>query len=1313
MGDDNRVKRKSKSNKKRQQETEKEVPTKDEDTSEQLDDLDATREQLKSMKKEYLANLHDLQSALDASKGHLQTNYELITALKHDKQKLVLETETLQRQFKEQSARLEKSMAERKQWETQNTSTDVDSRTFHKRMHELVEKEKVCEQESKRIHSRLEQAINTSEQCQMALRQATEQMEVENSKHMALRQDYQDHVDRLTSLNEALEKCKLQHIHSSEVIKEMNERYNNLKSEMKEHMDYRKQHEQEHVKTLEEQRKLDMTPKEYEEHMARQHNIHHSAITNLHVCNQKNETCLAASRDQNEYVQKLEDEIRKALKVLKSKTSTKSTNDQQHLDQLATLKEQEIVQLQQQVETMSRENENLREQTRNFEKHFDSDNELLQRHSRLKLQHEKALAFIDELKQSHKELRDRKLDVSTNLDQTNFALNESEEKMQQTAAEIRDLDSKGSALRDRISKCMYPGEKERLESQLDDLIRERDQMRQNIAQSTEEHAKLHKQMQDLVKENEDLKIIKQRFEMDAEQMQRIVTQSAEMNVELTNSRRLLDKKEKQLNLLSNQLSAMLHRVKTLEEREAKLQEKLQKSASPEEMDSLLTHLSTCRNEMKVNKEKFDALKTASTLMQEQITLSQNKVASLVQVIQESENVRKSWEREKRERELLQVALKDCGQGKQVDTARLQERIKTVEDMYSESLVTHERMMSESNARIAQLQQQLKASPSTAGLSAPKLEKEVTTDTERRVDEHLARLQTEINSIKAEEARTQKTTEMAIKAASIQSAADTQKLQFAHQQAMREKEKQIMATRDKTYDALLQTLDTANQSPNTNPNDLYRQIKDIRVHGATREQQAMADMLRLKAINAKLTAEYQAAKNTQAELLHRANIVQRNEILQNAGTVPPEVLNRNVQAYQALMNANRDYIGSVKQDVRSQLIDQQQYISELERQLPKMDDIQRKMNLQRFPDLNALQTQIQQEKRFTIGAVGYETSEATNLDRTQSALEMQLKAADASVRGMTDQVKRYISQPSSDNLKGLRDIAQASPGQIESVLRQNAALQDRSASRYTIAIQERSPTLGPPGEAYAANMSTATVQIQPDKKSPPMRYHADQVEKAGKDSAVFAPTSARAASQIQNGKDIVVVTYSFQPSGNQSIKFALFMAAINQLSQRLTFPLSIQLVRILPGNVRFDLLTNANLQNNCNYETCNLTLTDVGSLSNLQEILQSKLQKVKEDENKDFGNHIVLSITLRNSSHIHITDILYFPDKMPSSDDIKLLDGSWIKYLDPVLKNPSSKIDLFANQIPFEVSDRESLDANARLLQVTQRIDQYLKQIKMK
>jgi chromosome segregation ATPase len=1310
------------------------------------DELSNTKARLKVMKQEYQANLRDLQNALSVSKEHLQHNYELISGLKADKSRLVMEIEELKKQLSDHEANLRFCVLEKKDLQEKLKTAEIDAHEYDRKMKEVIAKEKLHHQGIEYAAKTLDDHHNQIQQCKIAIKESQMAMEQEKLKHIALRKEYQDHSDRLASLNDALEKCRSKNADTDKILHDMNLQYNQLKAKSErmiaeleklaaEKNSYQEGLEAERNKLRQVEHDLALSRKAMEEELKRTEKNEHYTHKLLETCQQKGDACLHNNKTQSEYIAKLEAEIKHAMRVLKDEETLKKKIGK--MDEVVALKDKEMHDLKSQLAKLQVENKQMKSTIETFNSHHDADNEMMSRHAQLKAHHEKSMKWIEDMKRQHELLREQHHTTGKHLEKTTHDLNKSEENMQHHARVIRDMEKQVSELKDRIGKCLYPGEKERLESQLRDLIRERETLRTQMNEATNKHGEMYQKMQKLMKENEDLKVLATRYEMDAKQMQKVVEQGAQLNIELVNSRKLLSKKDEQLELLSTQLAALIHRVKILEEREVVLQQKLKYSSSPEEVENLTTHLNACRMEMKKNVAKYEAIQQIATKMKEQNVMNQNKVRTLVEVLKDTENANTQLQNDRMQRDQLHAALKECATERKITTQELEARIQAIEKQYSANLITHEKMMAESNSRIADLQQQLLRSAEIEkntrmrrmqGMDMPAdpmRKDELIAAVENNSERYIHELKQQLAILQAEQKETGNSTEAAVKAANLKAAEQLQKVRLMHQQAMREKERQIMSTREKTYDNLLAALDVANRNPDVNPNDVYGQIREIRTQGAAREQQAMADMLKLRAINAKLANEYKLSRQVQAELLQKANVGQRNKILETAQANGGDSLRAHTQAYNALINAQRNHLLAQQQDVSYQLKDQQQYIQELQNQLPKMKAIEQKINLERFPDLNVLQTQIGQEKRFTVGALGYENKEAIGQSRSLSAAESQLMALDASVRGMTDQVKRYISQPSKDNLVNLQNMAQMSPGQIQTVLQNQQQLQDRSTVRTTLLVQPRPPELGPPGKGMAIDMSTGEVQLKPAGSSPtepPKRYFGSQVMVFEEPKKTFAPVIARTEAQLTSGHDLIAITYSFdldRPGRGNSLKYIVFSHALEQLFPRIQAmskngSIDIQLVRILPYEERRDLLSMNNiLQKACTYSTCTTTKKTVNSVNSVSDILQDLTQRLNEKTNTE--DHIVMTLSAPGSKgRIHIADVLFKPENdsgnIPTAESIRLLDSSVLTYLSDVIQDPDIKIDLFFNILPFADNDVQTSTANDRLLQVSERIQNFLSQL---
>ena len=1014
--------------------------------------------------------------------------------------------------------------------------------------------------------------------------------------------------------------------------------------------------------------------------------------------------------------------LRKQLEVMKA----------QEMENLRKQKDQDLEKFRKQMEaTMQMKDQDVEKLKRQLHETITENHNMkkgLDEYMKLKSQHEKTSQWVEDMKRQHKELQASHTALGNKLEETTKRLNASEENMQKSAGIIRSTEKQIAELKSRIEKCLYPGQREVMESQLRDLIRERDTLRGKIGDATKEHGEMYQKMQHLIKENEDFKVLRTRLEMESQAMNKIVEQSAQLNVELINSQKMIKKKEEQLELLSNQLATLIHRVKTLEDREKVLEEKLHYSSSPEEVDKLTTSLNNCKLELKTSRVKFQEMQQIANRIQEQNDLKKNTVDSLVKVIQESENARDKMTADHTQKEELRAALKSCAEERKVSNKQLEARIQAVEDQYKSSLVNHEKLMSESQARISDLQQKLMQSVElerntrlhgTPPESVPMKKEETAKSVEKKSEKIIAELKNTIADMKR---KGPPSTELAVQAANIPAADQLQQMKMGHAENMRDKEHQIMDVRQKTYETLLGTIDAAHQNPNTNPNDLYQQVRDIRAKGAAREQQAMSDMLELRAINARLANEYKAARQVQSEMLMGANTVQRNQIIQAARAGSTPALMDEMNRYQTLTGAHRDYMQSQKQDVVQQLQHQQQYISELENQLPLMQSISRRMDLQKFPDLTGFSNELGREQQYAVGALGVEKREAQSQSKSIGALESQLNALSAQTRSMTETVKRYAEKPTVENANMLQQLAQMSPSQIATATQQRAALEDRSAIRTTGLIGVRNPEIGPPGKTMSADVAKSEIIFKPDNR-PAQKYIFDSVmlQQHDEPKSIYGPLMARTEDQLSNGHDLIAVAFGYSPKNPKYFRYSIFQHAvailfpkIQQLIGGSDGTVNVQLVKVSAMDQRYDMLDEAKvLPSKCTYASCEAKKQSFKRSDVLEKTMMEALKPSLTDV--PIESHEILTFSGDNmKGKIHIVDVIFYEKAngdLPEVNEMKLVDSSWISYLADVIQDPDVKVDLFANAVASMAGDDKTQKANERIFMMADRIKMFLSQLR--
>lgn len=1313
------------------------------------DRLAVTQAKLVAVKQEYETNLDDAKKALMVSKEHVQANYEVISGLHDDKKALQEQLAKNREAQKTLQAKLRASRDESARLEAELKASQIDNRDYLERTQQLHAERDNYERQLSQHRDEANGMQVQMKQYQLAIGDATTAMQQEKDKHQQLRYDYEQHVNRMTALDEALQECNNKNVTAEDVIERMNARLTELQQHSENMLDdmraleaknqkYEDELAVEQRRTEKMAQSLQMDKRELQELVANTEKKQQATYTLLETCQAKGGQCLQNLNRQDEYIAKLEKQVKIYLAQLEDQEGIAQKADQ--LEQEVVVTTQEAQKMSVAMEELEAQNQELRAQIKDFETQKTLDQQLLKKHVELQQKHAKTIKWVQEMQVHHAKLHNQQEALEQQLAQANQAVASHQVVVEETAARMRDSEAREGELVVKVERCMYPGEKERLEAQLVTVLEDREQLRGAMDSVVVKHEQLIKHVQTLQAENENLKVLAARSELDVAQMQQVVEQGAELNVELTRAKTVLRKKEKQLTLFAQQVDMLVRRIAVLENQENKLREQLGYSATPEEIGRVNDQLTACRLERKEQVVKFDTLQAAMQQLQEQNQVNEAKVGNLVTILQEGERLKAQLLQEKDEKAKLQTALDECSKNGQLTADELKAQIDLVENKYQENLVTHEKMMQESNARIQALEAQLKEMAEADRqmslqmkqqkyqTQAPAPKTEVHAVEAAAIDRQIKELQVQVAALTKERAQLTNSPEVAVRMANLPAANKLQQMKLRQMDLVRARERTVLNMRQRTNDEMTQAL-LAAQKGELRQQDLYGVLDGIRQRGAAREQQALTDMLELRAVNQRLLTEYRSARAAQWQMLNQANRAQRAAILRSAapGTNLAN-LKRQAQQYQALMGAQQNYITSQRRDVEAKLQTQQAYIQQLQRQLPRMQQIETniRQNIKRWPDLKPLQQQIQQERKFTIASIRDQIGKAEGYVRTRSALERQLQANDAAVRGMIAQVDDYLKNPSEPTRNGLTEFARLGPTQIAQEMKRQAALRDRSNVRTTFVVQPRAARLGQPGKELMVDDATGEVQIKRPSASDrdePNRYFASDVAVNEPPRRTFAPLVARATSQVKQGASLIAVTYSFLPATTldtqgRSLKYLVFLHALQELFPKIQTlspngTLNIQLMRITSNEGRQDLINRSHqVPPGCTYRTCSAVMQTVDNVKSAADIIDAL-------NTEDFNaadaaqNHLVMTLSVpENTSRIHIADVLFLPrspgaSPVPPNVEIKLLDSSWITYLSDVLQNRSTKIDMFFNLLPHKAGDNQTSTANDRLLQVSARLQEFL------
>lgn len=1310
-------------------------------TTEDAQNLKATQAQLAELKDEYTTNVSNLKRSVEVSHDHLKRNYELIDSLKRDQKQLKARTTELERQLAGEQKALSLCSQEKAQLDRNARQFNLDASTYQRELSALRNTNLQHEANIKNLEARLGKAQQQSERLDIAIRQAREEMAQEKKNHLALRGQYEDQMNHLKALNEGLAACHQKNVNSDDVLREMQGRYQKLKAKsnqmMRELEAQTRQSAQQAAElktqksqTQEAQAELQATRARLQTELAKASRTQKQAFQALDVCEEKGRQCLQETKARNAYTAKLEQQVKQLMADLKQEHKTR-VNAEQQLPEIKRLQER-LAAAQDQVSE-------LRQNVKNFQTQSDLNQQMVKRHADLRGRHRKALAWIQQMKSHQAKLAREQDKTGRNLAEVTDQLHTSEGKMQQAAQLIEQLQRDKQKLEDRISKCLYPGEKERLEAQLNQLLKARQSEEGKMQGMIAKHDGLFKQLQRLQAENKDLKILKQRYEMDAEQIARITEQGAELNVELNKTQRQLKKKDSQLLMLSNQLAALLQRNKTLEQREKMLADKLGVAVAPEELDAAHGRLIKCRSEAQNNLAKLNQIQAVVAKLEQQTAQDKAKIHSLVKVLSDTENARVKLQKEHELRRQLEEQLKTCGDARVAERTDLETRIQAVERQYRNNLKDHERMMTESKARIADLEAQLGRVRETerravlrqrADMPVP-----VATDLDDATADDLSPASTmgddgddstlqettsnfraKLAALEIESMQRGNYTEAALRAAQLAEARALQNMRLQQLQQMRDKESEIMHIRQNTFDDMLHSLNRANQSKNISQDKVALQLRQIRAQGAAREKAAMQDMLRMRALNQKLATTYRAGRETQWNMLHGAYHNTRMQLSQQLDpNRDPTELYPQLNSLNALSSAQSQYLLSQRRDGLADLRDQQAYVNELEQTLSRMRAVERNMNTTRFPNLDVLRSDVLKDQYQAASALRQNRKAVFGQQRALSAEEARVQALGVQMKQLSMSLRRAAQNPSTTNLDQVRRIAAMDPLDIQKQAQDAADLRDNQQSRVTYLVH---PGQSRDGQSVAIDQTTNELRLKTPGGQPPARYFGDKTTVLGTPRETFAPSIARVQRAMQLNHDLIVVSYSADERATQQdgkpLLYVVFLHALQQIwpvvqNSSPNGTVEIQLVRVLPQEQRLDLLDRGNgLRPGCAYKSCSTTKQTLSNVTEATRVMSTIFQQLGAGD--DDVSHTVLSLGWPGSTnHIHITDVLYLdPNKLQANPAaVNLVDSSWITYLSDVLEEATTKVDLYFNILP-----NAAPATNQALADVSDRVSDFLEKLKV-
>jgi hypothetical protein len=1041
-----------------------------------------------------------------------------------------------------------------------------------------------------------------------------------------------DYKNKETALNASLKQCRNEPMCRSQTVQTILKHYESLKQEQ-EHKtrDYQKtiQQQKARIEVLENDQ---VAIKRLEKASA-------GAFHELDVCMTKNATCIQQNRVHQQKIEKLEkdlDEIAKGQLVVKH---ANSTND---MDMQRT-----IIDLRTKLEKLTKEL------------------------SSVQIDRKRAKNDVRVLVERYNLLLREKQAGEKELAKLQTSLSRSETTMSTLNQELHTLRNDHQALQDQLKQAIYPTDRNVLEKRIELNTHQQTQLQKQLDRSVDLHAKLTTQVQKLTKENQDLKTIVEKQNCHTQTLEKMISQSAELNADLVNARALVAKRDKELTMLATQLAVIVKQSRQLKEEEEKLKAQLASASTPEEMDVIHEKLVTCRARLRSETAERETMAAALTKIDGLYRISQEKVTALVGVLKDNEVAKDRLIGEETARLDLQKSLQACQNGQKVATSELEAQLAVMKDKYQATLKTQEEASREYEKRMADLADKLKTTLAQKESS----EKELVLSpqipipvapTEDRIRILEQRVNQVIEKSQAERQAFLKnlpptvTADHALAAQKLPSSQNLIAVKAESDRMLHEHDEEIMRLREKQLQTLLATMEAKAATAYTSK-DIGSQLEDMQKRGQEREQSAMKDMIRMRALAEKLNAEVNQMKTMQQNVLMQARntALAENQALV-ASQAPLAQWRPAMDTITTLSQAQKQALATERNQLLQQLQSQQTYVKQLEAQIPQMNRLVTTATDVPFPEVRKLSDYMTRSRDISMSALQDETNKLTSLNRTTSALESQMDAVLSQLSSYRTLVPKFASDRLPNAAQGVL-AALDPPDKLAADMSLDDKVRWNGTQRFIIINPKADNTALIGGtDRYGNNPSGGMIRSVQD---------AARIN------------SSRSNTAIQNGWDLVVISYTFHQPGvvmeHQSER--LTEATLRQLQSDLPEGQLEASIVSIHGKKRMDLLAaggSKQLVDDCSFDKCGATWKKLNS----NQLIKDLVEAVENDRDKQ---RVISLRSNQSPCTIHIAELFLSMEKHTTSslESVNLLDHAWITYLQPVMKKPDTKIDIFANILP--------------------------------
>lgn len=964
-----------------------------------------TESELVQCKQNCQTQVQEWEAKLKRSKDELQESYRHIEQLKREQATCASETERHQAQLQKLEHTLSTCSAERQRLSAQLSQQQVSHQQYRDQIAKVMEAEQKSATRVLRLKEQQEKSQEQIAALKAAIEQSHVQMQKEKLQHIELQQNYRQCADKLVAVTNALEQCKNQQLDSKTILAQMTEQYATLQKESRDNILALRQLTEKSQRQTEETVKERVAREQVEAELQaiKQSQVHNTNL--MSQCQLKNEEQLARSKQQTQRIEQLEQELQASRRVVENEALLR----QQVAVMSSASKQAQVDQegLTEKLRRMEAENQMMKDQIQSYEE--------------FKREALSTSELFRTLKKSHRSLQQEQASVTTELNATQNRLKQSEATMAELRDRLQACEAQTRQLKDQEAKCLHPGEKQHFQLQVEELLRQRNSMRDQLQTAMREQGHTFEKLQRLMQENDDLKVIRDKYELESNQIGKLAEQAARLGVELNQTKKVVGQKDEQLETLTQQVRALIERIQTLDQREAVLNQRLQTSVSADDLLKAQNQLTQLKVEHQRVQNQLMESQTQTNVIQQQQEVLQTKVKTLVQLLGETEQLKLKLAAESKTQQELQQSLRECQTNQVSQSTQLKDRIRMADEQFQEATIKHRQLMEASVQRIKELEQRLTREvaldqqqklprqpmvvPPPVADPAP-APTPTTRELQQRASAHADQMKTLVSKWEAAPL----TPEMSQQVALAPPVAAAQEVKQQLQNYLRQQESKVSQARGDMYDNILQLLETTQARPTGKTSgSVLDELTRIQRTSEQREQAALQDMLEVQAINKRLNTEYNAARNIQSQVLTGTQQRLQGEIQATWTRKDPTLLIPPVNAYNSFSQNQLQYLKAKRRDVQQQMQHTNQWLDELTENQQKMNQVMRSLDGIRHSDVDQFRQTMAAHQNMTNQALENTRQRLDRLSEQNSGVEGEIDHLMSSVTALTSTLKTALSQ----------------------------------------------------------------------------------------------------------------------------------------------------------------------------------------------------------------------------------------------------------------------------------------------------------------